>query len=88
MPGLGTFFFRRGALNVIGTFAPVRIDVAVHFAQAFYQKLLGGNGAGGTPIGKALLETRAEFHRKQDPDVSHLFYCLFGPGGTTFKAED
>jgi CHAT domain len=85
LPGLGTVLFRKGALNVIGTFAPVRIDVAIPFAKSFYGRLLGGNGQGGIAIGKALLETRIEFHNKLDADVSHLFYCLFGPGGTQFK---
>ncbi len=80
-PGLGTSFFTQGALNFVGTFAPITKDLAVEFARQFYWRLLHDQ----MPIGKALWATKKYFFDLQGNDPSYLFYCLYGPSETRFQ---
>jgi hypothetical protein len=82
-PSFGAAFFTQGALNFIGTFAPVTKNMALRFARYFYVLLLGSGGQPGLSIGKSLLETKKHFQGDNDP--SYLFYCLYGPQDTNFK---
>jgi hypothetical protein len=84
--GLGTSFFKGGALNFIGTFAPITREAALRFARTFYEELLGG----GCPIGDALWRAKHR-HLNGQPehadDPSFLFYCLYGPPDSRFESE-
>jgi len=88
LPGYGASFFAKGALNFIGTFAPITKDLAIEFAQLFYQKLLGTGGTPPLPIAQALWETKNHYRSAaiNSPDPSYLFYCLYGPPDTIFQA--
>lgn len=81
-PGLGTAFFAQGALNFVGTFAPVTKQIAIEFAREFYKRLLHEQ----LPVGKALLETKRYYQGKNENDPSWYFYCLYGPQDTRFVA--
>jgi hypothetical protein len=83
--GLGPAFFRRGALNLIGTLAPVSKTLAIDFARKFYADLFGSPGNGGPhAIGEALLSAKNSFHAAAGGDPSYLLYCLYGPADTCF----
>lgn len=85
LPGYGASFFSRGALNFVGTFAPITKTLAVDFARLFYQNLLGAAGQP-LPIAEALWETKNHYRKTiQSPDPSYLFYCLYGPPDTVFQ---
>ena len=85
LPGYGASFFARGALNFVGTFAPITKSLAVEFARLFYQYLLGANGQQPLPIAQALWETKNHYRQTvKSPDPSYLFYCLYGPPDTVF----
>jgi hypothetical protein len=79
--GFGRELFKRGAQNVISTFAKVSRPVAIPFAKEFYQQLLVENKS----IGRALLDTKRKINAAGAQDPSHLFYCLYGPPGTRFQ---
>lgn len=81
--GFGGRFLSRGALNFIGTVAPISQDTAIDFATAFYRNLL--TSAPARPIGAALLATKQEFVAANKPDPSYLFYCLYGPHDVTYQ---
>ena len=85
-PGIGASFFSRGALNFVGTFAPVTKKMALEFARKFYEHLLGKNGQPGLPIADALWATKQHFRQANSTDPSYLFYCLYGPPDTTYQA--
>jgi CHAT domain-containing protein len=85
-PGIGASFFSRGALNFVGTFAPVTKKMALEFARKFYEHLLGQNGQPGLPIAEALWATKQHFRQANATDPSYLFYCLYGPPDTTYQA--
>lgn len=82
MSGFATDFFANGALNFVGTFAPITKKLAVEFAGQFYKHLLGKDAL---PIGKALLKAKEHFYKEQRADPSYLFYCLYGRPETTFQ---
>lgn len=85
LPGYGASFFARGALNFVGTFAPITKTLAVEFARLFYQNLLGAGGQPPLPIAQALWETKNHYRQTvHSPDPSYLFYCLYGPPDTEF----
>ena len=84
-PGIGASFFSRGALNFVGTFAPVTKTMALNFARKFYEHLLGQNGQPGLPIAEALWATKQHFRQANANDPSYLFYCLYGPAETTYQ---
>ena len=79
--GLGTSFFTQGALNFVGTFAPITKSLAIEFARQFYLRLLQDQ----MPIGKALWATKKHFFDLGGNDPSYLFYCLYGPSETCFQ---
>lgn len=91
IPGFGASFFSQGALNFVGTFAPVSKSVAVEFARTFYGHLLGLGGQPGESVGRALWRTKTEFYGRDipaqpdKPDLSYLFYCLYGLPDTTYQ---
>jgi hypothetical protein len=84
IPGFGASFFAQGAVNFVGTFAPVTKSVGIDFARIFYRNLLGHNGQPATAIGHALWQTKQHFFgqdlpgQANKPDLSYLFYCLYG----------
>ena len=85
LPGYGASFFARGALNFIGTFAPITKTLAVEFARVFYEKLLGMPGKPPLPIAEALWATKHHYRTVvKSADPSYLFYCLYGPPDTVF----
>ncbi len=90
-PGFGRLFFTKGALNFVGTFAPITKNVAIDFARIFYQNLLGLGGQGSCAIGTALWKTKSNFHARDipgqanKPDLSYLFYSLYGLPTNTFQ---
>jgi CHAT domain-containing protein len=81
-PGLATTFFSRGALNFVGTFAPITKELALEFPRKFYKRLLGDGDA---PVAEALWATKKEYAEANTPDLSYLFYCLYGPPDTVFR---
>jgi hypothetical protein len=83
--GFGASFMMGGALNFIGTFAPITKTTAVEFASRFYRQLFGTGGAAGLPVAEALLATKRSFFDANHPDPSYLFYCLYGPPDTVYK---
>jgi CHAT domain len=85
MHGFGSAFMIGGALNFVGTFAPITKTMAVAFGRRFYRQLLGaGGGAPGLPIAQALVATKKSFRDENCQDPSYLFYCLYGPSDTTY----
>ena len=82
--GFGASFMLGGALNFVGTAAPITDDTAVNFAARFYQKLFGTGGGAGMPIAEALLATKRSFADVNHPDPSYLFYSLYGPPDITY----
>lgn len=85
LPGYGASFFARGALNFVGTFAPITKTLAVEFARLFYENLLGAVGGQPLPIAQALWATKNRYRTVvNSPDPSYLFYCLYGPPDTIF----
>jgi hypothetical protein len=86
IPGYGASFFAKGALNFVGTFAPITKTLAVEFARLFYQNLLGAGGVAPLPIAQALWATKNHYRLTvKSPDPSYLFYCLYGPPDTIFR---
>lgn len=91
IPGFGTSFFAQGALNFVGTFAPVTKSVAIEFARIFYQNLLGQGAQPGSSIGRALWKTKMSFYEQDvpgqanKPDLSYLFYGLYGVPDTIYR---
>jgi hypothetical protein len=84
MHGFGSAFMIGGALNFVGTFAPITKTMAVAFARRFYRQLLGVSGAAGLPVAQALAATKKSFRDESCQDPSYLFYCLYGPSDTTY----
>jgi hypothetical protein len=84
MHGFGSAFMIGGALNFIGTLAPITKTMAVTFAKRFYRNLLGTGGAPGLAIAQALLATKKSFKDEATTDPSYLFYCLYGPADATY----
>src|SRR5262249_54534016 len=85
MHGFGSYFMIGGALNFVGTFAPITKTMAIAFAKRFYQRLLGvPGGAAGMPIAQALLETKLSFSQENCQDPSYLFYSPYGPPEATY----
>ena len=82
--GFGASFMIGGALNFVGTFAPVTKTMAVTFASDFYRNLLGAAGAPGPAVAEALWATKQKFSRNRCADPSYLFYCLYGPPDATY----
>jgi hypothetical protein len=91
LPGLAISLFGQGALNVIGTFAPISRTVAIEFARVFYERLLGPNGESGSSVAGALCAAKGHFAKRAagnpSADPSYLFYCLYGPPDTRFVAD-
>jgi hypothetical protein len=78
--GFGPTFFASGAVAFIGTFAPIRTQLAFDFARQFYKRLLGE----GLSVAEALRATKVFYQDENNPDPSWLFYCLYGPPDTRF----
>jgi CHAT domain len=78
---LARTFFATGALNVVGSFAPIRRDLALRFAPIFYRHLLVGGDDIGTALWRSKLQCLAAVG---DQDPSFLFYCLYGPAETHY----
>jgi hypothetical protein len=76
-PPLLNELFGLGALNCIGTLAPIRQKLALRFARHFYKSLLGR----GSDVSMALFEAKRAC--RDDPvtrgDPTYLLYCLYGP---------
>jgi len=87
LQGFGASFMVGGALNFVGTLAPITKTMAIAFARRFYFNLFTSAAPGGTPIAEALRVTKATFAREKNADPSYLFYCLYGPPDSTFKPE-
>jgi hypothetical protein len=85
MQGFGASFMVGGALNFIGTFAPVTKTMAIVFARRFYERLFGFGGNPVLPIAEALRATKQSFADEGTTDPSYLFYCLYGPSDSTYK---
>jgi CHAT domain-containing protein len=85
LQGFGSSFLVAGALNFIGTFAPITKSMAVAFAKRFYERLLGGAQSPGLPIAEALRATKQSFADENCTDPSYLFYCLYGPADSTYR---
>jgi hypothetical protein len=85
LQGFGSSFMVGGALNFVGTFAPITKTMAVAFAKRFYARLFGSPGQPALPIGEALRATKESFSAENCPDPSYLFYCLYGPCDSTYK---
>jgi hypothetical protein len=82
LQGFGAAFLSGGgALNFVGTFAPITRTTAVVFAERFYAQLFSG-----LPVGEALRRTKAGFAAQDLKDPSYLFYCLYGPPDSTYVA--
>jgi hypothetical protein len=81
--GFGPSFMVGGALNFVGTFAPITRTMAVEFARRFYVNLFG-NGGPGLNVSQALWTTKKSFQAQGATDPSYLFYCLYGPHDTTY----
>jgi CHAT domain-containing protein len=81
--GFGAVFMMKGALNFVGTFAPITQKTSVDFATAFYTNLLGGPPE--RTIAEAVLETKKGFMNVNTTDPSYLFYCLYGPPDIQYK---
>ena len=80
--GFGASFMIAGALNFVGTFAPITRTTGVTFAKRFYEQLFGSADVAARPIGQALCTTKRSFEDHEDP--SYLFYCLYGPPDSTY----
>jgi hypothetical protein len=65
LPGLADEFFKRGVRNYVGTAWPVSSVGAVHFATAFYSKLLSPVSNGGATLGEALKAARIDLNGKE-----------------------
>lgn len=85
LQGFGSSFMVGGALNFVGTFAPITKTMAIAFAKRFYAHLFGLDGPHSVPIAEALRRTKESFAQQNCPDPSYLFYCLYGPPDSTFK---
>lgn len=81
--GLGAAFMARGALNFIGTFAPITQKTSTEFPAVFYQNLLSPNPQ--RTVAEALLQTKHAFVANLS-DPSYLFYCLYGPPNVRYTA--
>jgi CHAT domain-containing protein len=81
--GFGSAFMIAGALNFVGTFAPITKTMAVEFGMRFYQRLLGES----MPIAEALLAAKRSFKDDHFEDPSYLFYCLYGPPDAIYTLE-
>ncbi|MFC1878608.1 CHAT domain-containing protein [Chloroflexota bacterium] len=82
-PGFGSVFFAQGALAFVGTFAPITQKMAVEFAKRFFRSLLG---APAISISQALWEAKQYFSEQDAPDPSYLYYSLYRPAETVFRA--
>lgn len=76
-PPLAKDLFELGALNFVGTLAPVRQALAMRFARHFYEALLGR----GVDVGRALLDAKRACREDTESagDPTYLLYCLYGP---------
>ncbi|HXH94792.1 MAG TPA: CHAT domain-containing protein [Thermoanaerobaculia bacterium] len=80
--GFGALFMMKGALNFIGTLAPITQKTSVDFATAFYGNLLDPGKK--FTIADALLETKKSFIANT-ADPSYLFYSLYGPPDILYR---
>lgn len=87
LQGFGASFLIGGALNFVGTFAPITKTMAVAFAKRFYAKLLGTHAAQGLPVAEALRATKQSFTDEDCADPSFLFYSLYGPSDSTYRPQ-
>ena len=85
-PALGTAFFQTGALNFVGTVAPIRRPVALRFARYFFEELLGKQD----PVSDAVLQAKRKCHEldEEPRDPTYLFYCLYGPPETRYLTDN
>jgi hypothetical protein len=83
-PPLATELFRTGALNFVGSLAPLRRELAIVFARLFYEHLLGAH----EPVAQALLSAklRCQSSPEASTDPTYLFYCLYGAPDTRYGA--
>jgi hypothetical protein len=81
--GFGASFMIGGALNFVGTFAPVTKTMAVTFARRFYERLFGA-GQPALPVADALVSAKQSFAAANCADPSYLFYCLYGPPDSVY----
>lgn len=84
-PPLATAFFRTGALNFVGSLAPLRRQLAISFARMFYEELLGQHKNVSTALLNAKQRCRADPATSSDP--TYLFYCLYGPPETRYGED-
>lgn len=87
--GFGSSFMIGGALNFIGTMAPISKKMGVLFARQFYRELFASHPDGPVSVAEALRTTKNNFSSPQPPeepagDPSYLFYCLYGPPDATY----
>lgn len=84
-PPLATALYSSGALNFIGSLAPLRSQLAITFARLFYEELLGQHRT----VSEALLNAKKRC--RDDPatssDPTYLFYCLYGPPETRYGED-
>jgi CHAT domain-containing protein len=85
LQSFGPNFMIGGALNFVGTFAPITKTMAVEFARRFYARLFGSAAKPGLPIAEALRATKESFAVENCTDPSYLFYCLYGPADSTYQ---
>ena len=85
LQSFGPNFMIGGALNFVGTFAPITKTMAVEFARRFYSNLFGSPAKAGMPIAEALRSTKLSFAAENCTDPSYLFYCLYGPADSTYQ---
>ena len=85
-PPLATDLFRTGALNFVGSLAPLRRELAITFARLFYEELLRERHT----IGQALLDAKRRCQASEEArtDPTYLFYCLYGPPETRYGVVD
>lgn len=83
--GFGSSFMVGGALNFVGTLAPITKSMSLDFAKRFYGHLFSNGADGSLLIAEALRRTKASFAQQQSIDPSYLFYCLYGPPDSTFQ---
>ena len=81
--GYGANFLIGGALNFIGTFAPITKTMGVNFAAKFYHELFSNPAP---TVAEALWRTKTAIRAADGGDPSYLFYCLYGPPEVKYQA--
>lgn len=67
-----SYFLKQGARGVVATECAIPDELASSFMEVLYKYLLGGE-----TLGRALLKTRQDFLKKNDP--SSLLYSMYAP---------